>query len=85
MAKPYRVQDDSVTVRGKGNPQYSGKSVTIRGEERRQKQGPEPGRYDVGPHGHPEKQAGRSTARDVTSVRSGGANPILPTKMPNLR
>ena len=82
---PYRVQDDSVTLRGKGNPKFSGKSVTPRGEEQRQKRGPEPGRYDVGPHGHPEKEAGRSTARDVTSVRAKRENPILPKKMPNLR
>ena len=82
---PYRVQDDSVTVRGKGSPQYAGKSVTPRGEERRQKEGPEPGRYDTGAHGHREKRAGKSTGRDVTSVRSKAANPILPKLMPNLR
>ena len=82
---PYRVQDDSVTLKGKGHPKYSGKSVTVRGEERRDKQGPEPGRYDVGRHAHPEKRAGRSTARDVTSVRAKAEDPILPNKMPNLR
>jgi hypothetical protein len=81
---PYRMTDESVTVRGKGHPEYSGKSVTIRGEERRQK-GPEAGRFDVGRHGHPEKEAGRSTARDVTSVRSRAEDPIIPKKMPNLR
>ncbi len=31
---PYRVQDDSVTVKSEGNSQYSGNSITIRGEER---------------------------------------------------
>jgi hypothetical protein len=82
---PYRVQDDSVTVRGRGNPKYSGKSVTMRGEDLRQKRGPEPGRYDVGTHAHPEKEAGRSTARDVTGGRAGAMDPILPKKMPNLR
>jgi hypothetical protein len=82
---PYRVQDDSVTVPGRGHPEYSGKSVTVRGERRRSEQGPEPGRYDVGTHAHPEKYAGRSTARDVTSVRPKGVEPILPKKMPNLR
>jgi hypothetical protein len=82
---PYRMQDDSVTVRGKGHPEYSGKSVTLRGEQLREKKGPEPGRYDVGRHAHPEKHAGRSTARDVTGVRSKGEDPILPKKMPNLR
>jgi hypothetical protein len=82
---PYRVGDDSVTVRGSGHPEYSGKSVTVRGEERRLRQGPEPGRYNVGRHAHPEKNAGRSTARDTTSVRAGAEDPILPKKMPNLR
>ena len=82
---PYRVQDDSVTVCGKGSPRYSGKSVTPRGEERRLRRGPEPGRHDVGTHGHPEKRAGVSTARDTTSVRAKGENPILPKLMPNLR
>jgi hypothetical protein len=82
---PYRMTDDSVTVRGKGHPEYSGKSVTRPGNEMRDKEGAEPGRYDVGRHGHPEKEAGRSTARDVTSVRSRGQEPILPKKMPNLR
>jgi hypothetical protein len=81
----YRMKDDSVTVRGKGHPEYSGKSVTKRGERMRHTQGPEPGRYDVGKHGHPEKNAGRSTARDVTSVSAKDEDPILPKKMPNLR
>jgi hypothetical protein len=81
----YRVEDDSVTLRGKGSPKYSGKSVTMRGERMRSKKGPEPGRYDVGTHGHPEKNAGRSTARDVTSVNAKAEEPILPKKMPNLR
>jgi len=80
---PYRVRDDSVTVPGKGHPEYSGKSVTPRGEEQRLKKGEEPGRYSVGMQDHPEKEAGRSTARDVTSVRP--LDPIMPKKMPNLR
>jgi hypothetical protein len=82
---PYRMQDDSVTVRGKGHPEFSGKSVTRRGNEMRQREGAEPGRYDVGPRGHPEKEAGKSTARDTTSVRARSEEPILPDKMPNLR
>jgi len=82
---PYRMQDDSVTVRGKGHPEYSGKSITRRGERMRRDDGVEPGRYDVGRHGHPEKEAGRSTARDVTGVRATGSEPILRKKMPNLR
>ncbi|HEX4347828.1 MAG TPA: hypothetical protein VHZ73_09660 [Vicinamibacterales bacterium] len=79
------MTDDSVTVRGKGHPEYAGKSITQRGEELRAKNGVEPGRRDVGPHGHPEKDAGKSSARDVTGVRPEGAEPILPDQMPNLR
>jgi hypothetical protein len=79
---PYRMTDDSVTVRGAGHPEYSGKSVTPRGEEMRDKKGAEPGRFDVGRHGHPEKEAGKSTARDVSSVRP--QDPVS-DKMPNLR
>jgi hypothetical protein len=81
-AMPYRMTDDSVTVGGKGHPEYSGKSITPRGEQLRNRKGAEPGRFNAGPHGHPEKQAGISTARDVSSVRP--QNPIS-DKMPNLR
>jgi hypothetical protein len=81
----YRMHDDSVTVRGKGHPEYSGKSVTPQGNELRDRRGAEPGRYDIGRHGHPEKEAGRSTARDVTGVRPKAEDPILPKTMPNLR
>jgi hypothetical protein len=81
--KRYRMTDDSVTVRGKGHPEYSGKSITPRGEEHRRSKGLEPGRKPVGVHGHPERKAGVSSARDVTSVRP--LDPILPKKMPNLR
>lgn len=77
----YRVQDDSVTVRGKGSPKYSGKSVTRRGEEVRDRLGAEAGRYDVGIEGS-ERESGKSTARDVTGVRP--LNPII-DDMPNLR
>jgi hypothetical protein len=76
------MTDDSVTIRGKGHPEYSGKSVTRRGEEQRRNKGAEPGRYDIGNREHPERFAGRSTARDVTSV--GPEDPIS-EKMPNLR
>jgi hypothetical protein len=79
---PYRMTDESVTRRGKGHPEYSGKSVTPRGEERRLKEGVEPGRRSVGTRAHPEREAGRSTARDVSSVRPG--DPIS-KDMPNLR
>jgi hypothetical protein len=76
------MTDDSVTRRGDGHPEYSGKSVTVRGEERLQDQGPEPGRRSKGRHAHPERPAGTSTGRDVSSVR-----PLDPVsnKMPNLR
>jgi hypothetical protein len=78
----YRMTDDSVTKKGKGHPEYSGKSVTQRGEEMRTKKGVEPGRKDVGPRRHPERIEGLSTARDVSSVRP--RNPVS-KKMPNLR
>ena len=77
----YRMEDDSVTVTGKGNPQYSGKSVTMRGESLRKKKGIEPGRREKGPHSHPERIEGTSTHRDVSSVRPGGP---VSKKMPNL-
>jgi hypothetical protein len=82
---PYRMKDDSVTVPGEGRPDYSGKTVTRQGNEMRAREGVEPGRYDAGQHGHPEREGGKSTARDTTSVRPDGAEPILPKKMPNLR
>ena len=77
----YVMQDDSVTVPGKGHPEFSGKSVAARGEDRRARDGVEPGRYDVGRHAHPEKRAGKSTTRDISAVR-----PLEPIskKMPNL-
>jgi hypothetical protein len=74
---PYRMTDDSVTKPGAGHPEYSGKTVTRQGNEMRQRKGIEPGRLGSG--------NGQSTARDVTSVRSRGQQPILPGKMPNLR
>ena len=66
---PYRMQDDSVTVRGKGHPELAGKTVTKQGNEKLIKDGIEPGRHAVGKRGHPEREGGKSTARDVTSVR----------------
>jgi hypothetical protein len=81
----YRMTDDSVTVRGKGRPEYSGKSVTMRGERLREKKGAEPGRYDIGSDSHPEREEGKSTARDVTGVGANRQDPLLPKKMPNLR
>jgi hypothetical protein len=77
------MKDDSVTVRGKGHPEYSGKSITPRGEEQVRRRGHEPGRYVTSAEHHPERKEGRSTARDVTSVRP--LDPVLPKKMPNLR
>jgi hypothetical protein len=76
------MTDDSVTVPGRGHPEYSGKSVSPRGEEVRFRKGAEPGRYTTGSHAHPEKRAGKSTARDVSSVRPQDP---LDGKMPNLR
>ncbi len=79
---PYRMTDESVTLCVKGHPEYSGKSVTRRGEDLRAEKGAEAGRRDSGSSGHPERGAGRSTARDVSGVRP--LDPIS-RKMPNLR
>jgi hypothetical protein len=80
--KPYRMHDDSVTTSGAGSPRYAGKSVTARGERMVAKQGREPGRYDAESDENPDRVEGKSTARDVTSVRP--LDPIL-DDMPNLR
>jgi hypothetical protein len=77
----YRMTDDSVTVRGAGHPEYSGKSVTRRGEDVRKCE-PEPGRYATAPARSGDRAGGKSTARDSTGVDP--QNPIDP-RMPNLR
>ena len=74
-------RDDSVTRRGKGHPEYSGKSVTQRGEEYRQHT-QEPGRYEAEPQGRGERPIGKSTARDTTGIDP--QDPIDP-RSPNLR
>ena len=78
----YRMTDDSVTVPGIGHPEYSGKTVTARGEARRKRKGLEPGRIDQKSNvssGRPVN--GKSTERDVSSVR-----PLKPIRkdMPTL-
>jgi hypothetical protein len=78
----YRMTDDSVTRPGRGNPEYSGKSVTPRAEDQRRTKGAEPGRYDVSDRSHPDRPVGKSTARDTTSVHP--EDPIT-KDMPNLR
>jgi hypothetical protein len=76
--RKYRVQDDSVTVRGKGRPKYSGKSIGKRGEDHL-KRSPEPGRraHDEGGH----RVVGTSTLRDMSAVDPH--QPIDP-RMPTL-
>jgi hypothetical protein len=78
---PYRMQDDSVTVPGDGHPEYSGKSITRRGEDLR-KDAIEAGRYSTKPARRGDRPGGKSTARDSTGV--GPEDPIDP-RMPNLR
>lgn len=77
----YRMGDDSVTVRGLGHPEYSGKSVTRRAEDYR-REGIEAGRYRTPPARRGERPGGKSTARD-----SSGVDPQDPIdeSMPNLR
>jgi hypothetical protein len=77
----YEMQDDSVTVPGAGHPEYSGKSITRRGEDVR-KQLSEAGRFTTKPARAGERPGGKSNARDSTSV--GPQDPIDP-RMPNLR
>jgi hypothetical protein len=76
-----RMQDAKVTVRGEGHPEYSGKSLTGRGEDLR-KQGPEPGRYGTKPARKGDRPSGKSTARDSTGIDP--QDPI-DNRMPNLR
>jgi hypothetical protein len=73
----YRVQDDSVTLRGKGHPKYSGKSVGRRGEDQIKKSA-EPGR--ITHHESDHRVVGTSTLRDMTSVNpSEPIDPRMPT------
>jgi hypothetical protein len=66
------TQDDSVTVRGDGRPEYSGKSIK-RGAEWIRRTWGEAGRQDTGRHGA-HRPSGTSTARDRTGV--GPKDPI---------
>jgi len=79
--RKYQMQDDSVTVRGAGHPEYSGKSVSKRAEEYA-REGLEPGRYRTKPARRGERPGGKSTARDSTGVDP--KDPI-DRRMPNLR
>ena len=73
----YVMTDDSVTQPGLGNPRYSGKSITKRGEEYLSESA-EPGRVDRGTHARP---SGVSRARDMTSVHP---EPPIDSRMPQL-
>jgi len=53
---------------------------TYKGEEQIKNQGKEPGRHDTGDANRP---AGRSTARDSTSINPEAKDPIDP-RMPNM-
>jgi hypothetical protein len=79
--KKYRMEDDSVTRRGAGRPEYVGKSISRRGEDLR-KQRVEAGRYATPPRRQGDRPGGKSTARDSTGV--GPQDPI-DDRMPNLR
>jgi hypothetical protein len=60
------TRDDSVTVRGDGHPEYSGKSVK-RGAEQIGRASGEAGRTDAGTRGR-ERPAGSSTARHRSGI-----------------
>jgi hydrogenase small subunit len=79
--EPGASPTDSVTRSGRGKPEYSGKSITRRGEDMR-KQDVEPGRYRTKPARAGERPGGKSTARDTTAIDP--QNPI-DDRMPNLR
>ncbi len=65
---------------GRHNPDHT--PGTRKGEEQASKQGKEPGRHDHGST-HADRPAGKSTARDSTSVNADAENPIDP-KSPKL-
>jgi hypothetical protein len=77
----YRVEDDSVTVSGRGKPKFAGKSITKRGEDIR-RHDIEPGRYEesVGSGGS-HRVVGKSTGRDVSGV---APTKVIDEKMPYL-
>jgi len=77
----YIVRDDSVTKEVAGHPEYSGKSITRRGEDLR-KERSEAGRYETEPSGPGERPGGKSTARDSTGIDP--QDPI-DRRSPNLR
>jgi hypothetical protein len=58
---------DSVTRDEPGDPKNVGKSTTRRGEDILDRDGKEPGRYEVEEKGA-ERPAGKSTLRDQTGV-----------------
>jgi hypothetical protein len=62
---------DSVTRHHEeGHPENVGKSTTRRGEDMLDREGKEPGRYEVEEEGE-ERPVGKSTLRDVTGVNPG--------------
>jgi hypothetical protein len=58
---------DSVTRDEPGDPKNVGKSTTGRGEDVVEKDGKEPGRYEVEEKGA-DRPVGKSTLRDMTGV-----------------
>jgi hypothetical protein len=66
MRRDYKVQDDSVTIKGAGAVEHAGKSKTQRGEDV-VKAKPEAGRYETHPEGR-ERPVGKSTSRDSSGV-----------------
>jgi hydrogenase small subunit len=73
-----KVTDDSVTRKGAGHPEYSGKAVHRRGEESARRE-QDAGRHEAGTKGQ-ERPAGKSSARDVTGIDP--QDPIQPGQMP---
>jgi hypothetical protein len=65
-----RDSHDSVTKDEPGDPKNVGKSTTGRGEDVVEKDGKEPGRYEVGEQGA-DRPVGKSTPRDQTGINPG--------------
>jgi hypothetical protein len=59
---------DSVTRDEPGDPKNVGKSTTRRGEDILDRDGKEPGRYEVEEAGGDGRPVGKSTMRDQTAV-----------------
>jgi hypothetical protein len=87
--KAFEARDTQAASRGDGtdNPDFPpegvGESVTRRGEQVVQQEGPDEGRVDLGTQGRSERPVGTSTARAATGVDpQESADPDMPNAQP---